>query len=80
MTDSTLTFETARGLAMQENAVTETSNAGAFPSGFSTNSASGAANSIMVVMDVTVSTSKTELLQGLERIMKAIDQSKNLDG
>lgn len=80
MTDNTLTFETARGLAMQENAVTETSNSAAFPTGFSTNSVSGAANDVMVVLDTTVTTSKTHLIQALERIIKAIDQSKNLDG
>lgn len=78
MTDSTLTFETTRGAPMQENAVVETVNVGAFPTAFSTNPAVGnSQNTTMVVIDTTVLTSRAGVIKQLEEIMKGIMQSTN---
>lgn len=77
MPDNSLTFETARGVPMQENAVTETVVSGAFPTGFSNNTVSGAQNDVMVIIDTTLLTSKQGAINQLSRIIKMIEQSVN---
>lgn len=74
MTDSTLTYETARGVGMQANAVTVTANSGAFPTAFSNNTVTGAQNEYMVVIDVTLTKDRTKLIEALKRLLKAIDE------
>lgn len=70
-----LTFETSQNLPMNETSVTETTDAtysGTFPSAFQTSG-----SNIMVVCDTNADGAKRQIMQELERIMKAIDQSVN---
>lgn len=75
MVASYLTFETSQNLPMNEVSVTETTDAtysGTFPSAFQTSG-----SNIMVVCDITADGAKRQIMQELERIMKAVDQSVN---